>query len=96
MTDFRVASKIKIVERSKQLSGARFRRAKRDDHAVSPYDMRVRRDLGGGLWQLEDTTGQLYLAVLSRPSSDAVRLVMANKRQRNVDSSSDEWVPSGT
>ena len=57
--------------------------------------MRVRRDLGGGLWQLEDTTGQLYLAVLNRPSSDAVRLVMANKRQRNVDSSSDEWVPSG-
>jgi len=61
--------KIKIVGKSKTLSGARFSRAKRD---IRPYNMRVSRDHGGGLWTIESDDGQLYLAVLS-PLSDDIR-----------------------
>jgi hypothetical protein len=41
--------------------------------SIRPYDMRVKRDHGGGLWTIEQDNGQLYLAVLSREVSDAAR-----------------------
>jgi len=61
--------KIKIVGKSKTLFGARGPRAQRD---IRPYNMRVSRDHGGGLWTIESDEGQMYLAVLS-PLSDDLR-----------------------
>ena len=66
--------KIKIVGEQKTGKGAgmlsRARRA-----TIRPYELRVVRDHGGGLWTFEDHEGQLYLAVLSRE-------VSAFRRQR--------------
>lgn len=45
-----------------------LRRAKRD--SVRPYDLRVVRDHGGGLWSLEGNDGQTYLAVLSYENTE--------------------------
>jgi len=55
-----------------------LRRAKRD--TTRPYTHRVTRDHGGGLWSLEDDSGQTYLAVLS-PTSDLVRKRIENERR---------------
>jgi len=54
------------VERKSGKSGRGFRRAKRD---LRPYNMRISRDHGGGLWTIESDEGQLYLAVLSKRDS---------------------------
>jgi len=62
-------TKIKIVGMNKPSSVQKgFRRAKRVRDR--PYDMRVRRYHGGGLWTIEHIDGQLYLAVLSRESNE--------------------------
>lgn len=42
--------------------------------------MRIRNYHGGGLWTIEEDSGQLYLAVLSRESSDAVLLLQERRR----------------
>lgn len=60
--------KIKIVtEKKRKLGAGMLSRAKRAP--IRPYTLRVVRDEGGGLWTLEDSTGQLYLAVLSRENT---------------------------
>lgn len=37
---------------------------------VRPYNIRITRDHGGGLWTMEADDGQLYLAVLSKSVED--------------------------
>lgn len=69
MTSFTVSLKIKIVGKRKTLLGAGLP-SSAEPTSIRPYTMRVVRDNGGGLWTLEDNTGQLYLAVLSREVSD--------------------------
>jgi len=72
LDSFEIALKIKIVGKSKGSLLQRVSRAAKP-RDIRPYDMRVRRDHGGGLWTIESNSGQLYLAVLSRESDDAVR-----------------------
>ena len=74
---FQPLVKIKIVEDQKHSSLWRLSRAKRD---IRPYNIRVSRDHGGGLWSLEDDAGQLYLAVLSYENS-RIRRELAEKRR---------------
>lgn len=64
---------IKIVEKRKTLFGARLSRASARQSDLRPYTLRVVRDHEGGLWTLEDNSGQLYLAVLSREVSEHKR-----------------------
>lgn len=79
LDDFPALVKIKIVRESKTLLGAGIRsRAQRA--SVRPYNIRVVRDHGGGLWTLEDNDGQTYLAVLSYTNS-AHRRMAAKLRQ---------------
>ena len=71
--------KIKTVENQKHSSVQKgFRRPQ----AVSdlPFDIRIQRDHGGGLWTMESREGQLYLAVLSRESSAAVARLQEARR----------------
>ena len=71
--------KIKIVEKQKtSLVQKGFRRPK----AVRDLDwnIRIKRDHGGGLWTMESREGQLYLAVLSRESSAAVASLIEARR----------------
>lgn len=53
-------------------------RAKRA--SVRPYDLRISRDHGGGLWTMESSTGQLYLAVLS-PRTAAFKRAREEQRR---------------
>ena len=69
--------KIKIVGMIKPSRVQRVSRAKRD---IRPYDIRVKRDHGCGLWTLEGNDGQLYLAVLS-PLSDSLRKAREEERR---------------
>jgi len=57
------------------LSGRRRR-------AVRPYNMRITRDHGGGLWTVEDSDGQLYLAVLSKANTKHRRSMIEQARAR--------------
>jgi hypothetical protein len=65
--------KIKIVGRNEKAVRAGFRRRLAGVNQSRPYNMRVSRDHGGGLWTIESEHGQLYLAVLSPLSSDLRR-----------------------
>lgn len=58
---------------------------------VRPYNARVVRDHGGGLWTFEDDRGQMYLAVLSRENHAHRRDMLRRVNVRLVDSSSSEF-----
>lgn len=70
---FQTRTKIKIVgsEQKQGHVGRSQLRAKRA--SIRPYNMRIKRDHGAGLWTIEDDQGQLYLAVLSREVSEFAR-----------------------
>jgi hypothetical protein len=55
------------------LSGAR----KRD---LRPYNLRIVRDHGGGLWTMEADDGQLYLSVLAKSVDDFKRERLEHER----------------
>jgi len=63
---------------------------------IRPYDMRVSRDHGGGLWTIESDSGQLYLAVLSPLSSEIKAERERERRVRLIDSSHPEYAASRT
>ncbi len=79
---FDLSVKIKIVENRKRLFGAGNSRAKARRSDVRPYTLRVVRDHEGGLWTLEDNEGQLYLAVLSKETTEHRRDVERNRKVR--------------
>lgn len=58
--------KIEIVGIKKKLVGA-GRQPSTKSTTIRPYELRVRRSIGDGLWELEADNGQLYLAVLANP-----------------------------
>jgi hypothetical protein len=66
-----VTVRIKIVGRSKMQGQSGRGQPSAQRSSIRPYDMRIKRDHGGGLWTIEADGGQLYLAVLSREVSDA-------------------------
>jgi hypothetical protein len=68
-----ISVKIKIVGRSKNIGAVGRTLSRTNVRVLRPYNMRVKREHGGGLWTIEDDRGQLYLAVLSREVSDAAR-----------------------
>jgi hypothetical protein len=72
--------KIKIVGSQKRLKGAGMLSAARARRSIRPYTLRVSHDYGGGLWGLEDDTGQTYLAVLSNPVDAARRRNLEARR----------------
>jgi hypothetical protein len=53
----------------KRLFGAGIRRRALSPSEGRPYNIRVRRNHGGGLWTFEADDGQLYLAVKSREAN---------------------------
>lgn len=61
------------------LLGGRYSRPKAV-HQIRPYDIRVVRDRGGGLWELEDSKGQLYLAVLGGKTTEDRRRIEEARR----------------
>jgi hypothetical protein len=72
---------IEVVGKSKKEGQVGRGRSRTNVRVLRPYDMRVKRDHGGGLWTIEDSEGQLYLAVLSREVSEAAR---ENLHERTV------------